>query len=342
MLIADVVRGAAFLAVLLPMPTALLVTVVAVAGCATPPFEAARSALRPVLTPPELLGAAVTVTQLAADVSMLAGYLFGGVAIAMLGTTAALVVNAGTFALSAALTARLPRTEPEREVIPRRLAAATRVLTRTPALRRALWLVLVTQGASVGCEALVAPYAAQVHRGGAGWVGVLAASAAAACLATTALLPLKGSPAQLLIRCAWLSAATGLATVVSFALFPGWGGLLAFAASGSLMAVLVPANVVVGPALPDQIRSSAFSQLSGSTVAVQAGGAALAGLLAAATDVRTAAVLIAAPAALAGLYALVRPVAVPPPGDDDAASAGQRVLDSVHARQGTPALAADF
>ena len=64
MLTADVVRAAAFLAVLAPLPTPVLVVLVAVAGCATTPFEAARSALRPVLTPPGLMGATVTVSQL--------------------------------------------------------------------------------------------------------------------------------------------------------------------------------------------------------------------------------------------------------------------------------------
>lgn len=308
MLAADVVRGAAFLAVLLPMPTAALVVVVAAAGCATVPFEAARSALRPVLTPPELMGATVTVAQLTGDLSMLAGYLFGGVVLATVGATAALAVNAATFAVSALLTARLPRTEPDRELAPRRLAVATRVLAGTPLLRRAVGLVLVTQAGAVGVEALVAPYATEIVGRGGGWAAVLAAVSAVASLILTAALPMTGTHHQMLTRCAWLSAATGGATLVAFTLLPDWGGLIAFAAAGCMMVTLVPANVVVGPVLPDHIRSSAFSLLAGATVAVQAGGAVVAGLLGSVTGIRTAAALVAVPAALAGLYALARPV----------------------------------
>jgi hypothetical protein len=74
------------------------------------------------------------------------------------------------------------------------------------------------------------------------------------------------------------------------------------------MIVLVPANVLVGPALPDHLRASAYSLLAGSTVAVQAVGAALAGVLASVTRIPTAAALMAAPALLVGLYGLIRPV----------------------------------
>jgi hypothetical protein len=310
MLTADVIRGVAFLAVLAPMPTPALVVVVTAAGCATVPFEAARSALRPVLTPAELMGATVTVSQLTGDVSMLAGYLFGGVVIAAVGPSAALVLNAATFAVSAVFTARLPRTEPDRDLAPRRLVAAARVLAGTPLLRRAVGLVLITQAGAVGVEALVAPYATRVVGAGGGWAAVLAATAAVASLALTAALPLTGTDDQLITRCARLAAATGGATLIAFAVLPDWRGLLAFAASGCMMVALVPANVLVGPVLPDHIRSSAFSLLAGATVAAQAGGAAVAGVLASAVGVRTAAALVTVPAAVAGFYALARPVAL--------------------------------
>jgi hypothetical protein len=169
-------------------------------------------------------------------------------------------------------------------------------------------LVLVTQAGSVGVEALVVPYAERVVGAGGGWAAVLAAVGAVACLVATAALPLRGDPSTLLRRCAVLSAVAGGVTVAAFVLLPAWGGILPFAAAGCLMVVLVPANVVVGPALPDSLRASAFGLLAGSTVAVQAAGAAIAGLLASVTSIPTAAALIAAPALAGGLYALTRPV----------------------------------
>jgi hypothetical protein len=174
--------------------------------------------------------------------------------------------------------------------------------------RRALVLVLVTQAGSVGVEALVVPYAEREVGAGGGWAAVLAAVGALVCLASTAALPLRGEPSVLLRRCAILSLAAGGMTVAAFTLLPAWGGVLPFAAAGLLPVVLVPANVVVGPALPDSIRASAFGLLAGSTVAAQAAGAALAGLLTSVTAVPTAAALVAAPALVAGLLALLRPV----------------------------------
>jgi hypothetical protein len=308
MVTADLVRVAAYLLVLVPAPVPVLILIVALAGCATPPFEAARSALRPELTPPELLSATITVTQLTSDFSMLVGYLFGGVAIAVLGPYAALSANTASFAISACLTARLPTVERHRFASPRPLRLAAHLLTHAPPLRRALVLVLVSQAGSAGCEALAVPYAERVIGHDGSWAAVLFAAAAVSCLAVTAALPLSGSPIRLLTRCGWLCAAGGAATVVAFAWLPPGDGLIPFAAAGLLMVALVPANVVVGPALPNHLRASAFSLLAGTTVTVQAAGAALAGVIASATSIPSAGALIAAPSLLMGLYAMTRPV----------------------------------
>jgi predicted MFS family arabinose efflux permease len=318
MVTADLVRVVVFGLAVAPVPVPLLILLVALAGCVTPAFAAARSALRPALTPPELIGAAITVSQLTADASIFAGYLVGGALVTAVGPAAALAVNACTFALSALLSARLPRAEAPRELPPRRLRAAVGLLAREPVLRRALVLVLLSQGGSIGVEALVVPYAAQVLGQGGAWAAVLAAAGALGCLAATAALPLTSNPTVLLRRCAALSLAAGGVTVAAFLLLPNWGGIVPFAAAGCLAVVMVPANVVVGPALPDTIRASAFGVLIGATVAAQAAGAALAGLVAAATSVPTAAALVAVPAAIAGLLALLRPVVAEPVGVADA------------------------
>jgi predicted MFS family arabinose efflux permease len=310
MIAADLVRLVVFGLAVAPLPVPVLIALVALAGCATPPFSAARSALRPALVPPELLGATITVSQLSADLSIFAGYLVGGALVSTVGPAPALAVNAATFAFSALLSARLPRQEAPRELPPKRLRSAGALLVRDPVLRRPVLLVLVTQLGSVGVESLVVPYAGRVLGGGGGWAAVLAAIGAIASLVATAALPLTGDPATLLRRCAVLTVAGGAATVAAFVLLPAWGGVLPFAAAGFLGVVMVPANVVVGPALPDSIRASAFGLLAGTTVAAQAAGAAVAGLLATATTVPAAAALVTVPALVAGLLALVRPVAV--------------------------------
>lgn len=314
MIVADLIRAAAFAVAAAPLPLPVLVAVVAVAGCATPPFEGARAALRPVLTPPALFGAAVTVMQLTGDTAMLGGYLTGGLLVTAVGPAVALLANAGSFLVSALLAAALPRTEQVRDLLDRRLRAAARVLTGSPPLRRAIGLTLLTQGAAAGIDALAAPYAVQVAHAGAARAALLAAVAGGASLALTALIPLGGTTRQLLTRCAWLTTVPAAVVIALFAAAPPLGGFLAFAAAGTLMVTLVPANTLVGPQLPDAVRAGAFSLLGGATVALQGGGAAVAGLLTGLAGIPAAAALVAVPALAAGMWALARPLPSGPDG----------------------------
>jgi hypothetical protein len=102
MVVADLVR-AAFTVAVLPLPVPVLLGVVFGDGLATPPFEAARSALRPEIMPAPLFPAAVALSAITQDLTVAVGYALGGALLALLGAHTALLVNAGSFAGSAVL-----------------------------------------------------------------------------------------------------------------------------------------------------------------------------------------------------------------------------------------------
>ncbi len=176
----DVIRAALLAAMAwprLPLPvlTALLVIVVIVGT----PWKAAESALVSEILAGERYVLGVGLRVAAAQGAQLVGFGVGGVAVAAIGAHAALLLDAGTFALSAAMIAvGIRRRSVERALSrharrPNWLDGA-RVAFSTPHLRQLLgfaWLA----GLIVVPEGLVAPYAAAIG-GGAGTVGLLLAA----------------------------------------------------------------------------------------------------------------------------------------------------------------------
>jgi hypothetical protein len=138
---------------------------------------------------------------------------------------------------------------------------------------------------------------------------------AASSFVVTVLLPNSGRRSRLL-RSAGLVSIIG-AVVVAGGFLTGShvGAVVAIVASGSMFAVLSPANVVVGPLLPTAVRASAFSVLMGLLVIAQTLGASGAGVLADHVSTGHAAALICLPAAIGGLWVLA--VRVPVGFHDD-------------------------
>jgi hypothetical protein len=134
--------------------------------------------------------------------------------------------------------------------------------------------------------------------------GALLAAVAASSFVVTVLLPNSGRRSRLL-RSAGLVSIIG-AVVVAGGFLTGShvGAVVAIVASGSMFAVLSPANVVVGPLLPTAVRASAFSVLMGLLVVAQTLGASGAGVLADHLSTGHAAALICLPAAIGGIWVL--------------------------------------
>src|SRR5438270_12573766 len=106
---ADVLRALVFGVLALSTPaTPVLLAVSVLAGLATVPFEAARSAATLDVTPADQLPAAMSLGQATQSLALVVGWGVGGLLLGGIGTRGAFGVNAATFLLSACLLTRLP------------------------------------------------------------------------------------------------------------------------------------------------------------------------------------------------------------------------------------------
>lgn len=311
----DLVRAIVFASAALPLPVPLLIVLVFCAGLATPPFEAARSALRPEVVPAPLYPTSVAVCGITEDVSLAAGYLAGGALVALVGAPVALLCNGASFALSALLLARLPATAAARGAAqPGGLRPAARALRSDPVIVRAAGLVTASMLTATGLIAMAAPLVLRELQGGASGVGALVAAATVISMVMTAAVTRNQPPEVLLRRGARLTAAGGAIVVVSFALLATRVGpatvltALGFAGAGLLLAVLGPANVIVGPRLPGHLRAGGLSLLMGLLAATEALSASVAGALASVIALPVVCIALGVPPLVAGGQALLRPL----------------------------------
>jgi len=315
MVVADVVRAVAFGVAGLPLPIPVLLGVVFCAGLATPAFEAARAAVRPEILPRELYPPAVALTGITQDLTVAIGAALGGGLVALLGTHPALAVNAASFAASAGFLAGLPAAAAARRGPLRgALRISYRALRRDPLIVRAVLLVTAAMLTATSMTALTVPLSREVLGAGPAAVGGLIAIASVVSIVATAAVPTDGDPAQLLRWAAgYALLGGGLTTGCYLAISLGSGARSALAAvgylaAGLLFAVLAPANVVVSPRLPGDIRASALSLLMGALVATEALGAAVAGWGAAAAGILPMCILLGGPPIALGGYCMLRPV----------------------------------
>lgn len=309
---ADVLRAVVFALVALPLPLPVLLVLVFVAGLATPPFNAARSAITPELVPPGLLGPTIALSGMTEEVAVAAGYVAGGAVLTVLGPPIALLVNAGTFAGSALLLRALPAVDvakpPER-----RLRSACSGLLGDPYVRRAALLVVVANFAGTGLVAVSAPLVlGDLHSSPLVLTAMLTLTSAVTFVVTGALR-LGTSATGLIRRCGWLLTGGGLGLcvgLVATGALPGarlGTAAFAFAACGLLFVVITPANTLVAPRLPSEFRASAFALLMGVTVASEALGAALLGVAASLLGSALAGAVAAGLALVSGTLSLLRP-----------------------------------
>jgi MFS family permease len=300
MLAADLARAALFCAMLLDLPVGALLGLAFLAGVATPPFEAARSAALPDIVPEHRYGDALALSGISIQASLVVGNMLGGVLLVLVGARGALAINALSFLVSGVFILGLRHTA----------AAAPASTTRTVRgslrdgaanlfgdrmVRRALVIIAMTGALGTVDEALVVPYAAVVGIPN-GFLGVLAAAVPIGTLIGTAVIA-RSSDHHRLLRSA------GLCTVVTAALavplywleVGGPGAFVAFLISGGMFAVSIPTNVVIGTRLLRDTRASAMGIAVGILMGGQAAGAAIGGAVAS---------VIGPPRAIAGSLAL--------------------------------------
>ena len=311
MLVADVARAALFFAMLLPVPVGSLLVLAFLAGLATPPFEAARSAALPDLVPEDRYGEALALAGISVQSSLVVGYALGGVLLSLVGAQTALALNAATFLVSAVLLLGLrgsPAARPaaERFNVTRSLRAGATALFGDRMVRRALSIVAVTGALGTVAEALVVPYAAHIGLG-RGVLGLLAAAVPVGTLLATAVIATGTRDHHALLRnAAWCGTLTAAAAAPLF-WWQARGPLafLAFAVAGAIFAVSIPANTVIGMRLTRDTRASAMGIAVGVLMGSQALGAGLGGLVASAIGSPHAIAGALAAAAAFGLWAVV-------------------------------------
>jgi MFS family permease len=286
MLAADVARAALFAAMLLPLPVGALLLLAFLAGLATPPFEAARSAAIPDLVPEETYGDALALAGISVQSSLVLGYALGGALLSVVDPEVALAVNAGTFLLSAALILELRHTSAaEPASVPvtvgRSLGDGFAAIFRDRLIRRALAIVAVTGALGTVAEALVVPYGAEVGMP-EGSLGLLAAAVpVGTLLGTAAIAAGSRDHSRLLRNAAWCGVVTSAAAAPLFWLeASGAFAFVAFAIAGGMFAVSIPTNTVIGVRLTRDTRASAMGIAVGVLMGCQALGAAVGGLVA--------------------------------------------------------------
>jgi predicted MFS family arabinose efflux permease len=304
----DVFRAAVFIVLALQPSSGLLLVGAFAAGLFTPPFEANRSAITVSTVPNDIYGDALSVVQITFQAAVLLGYGLGGVFIAAIGARAALVVNACSFLVSAAL---LIRMKAGREAIGRDEPVRLREGWRVVRDDRYLWVYTTTWSILAACtvipESLLAAYGPEVLGEGEHVVAALAAAIPVGAVIGIAFFRRTGTHEQTFRRAIQIALVGGLGAAIAFGLGPAMPWAVGcFVLVGIFNASHVPANEVTALRLEERTRAAAFSILAGALVGSQAVGAALGGVAARALGVREAITLAMAIAAVTSWVALTR------------------------------------
>jgi len=283
MVVTDLLRAGLLALMAVPgMPFWALCALVVAGQLLAAPFAAARAAILPHVLDGERYVVASAVSGTTYQSGQVLGFALGGPLVALVGVPGALLADAATFVLSAAIL--------QLGVVEQRVTAApgtradgglregARIVVGDRRLRTLVALACVSAFV-VTIEGLAAPYAAALG-GGPVAVGLLLAAnplgAAVGIVALARLVP----PARRDRLLGPLAVASCVPLVAS-ALDPPLAGLIAlWVLSGMACAYQVPANAAFVAAVPDAHRGQAFGLAVTALRVTQGVGVLLAGLLA--------------------------------------------------------------
>lgn len=314
MVVADLLRTVLLAAMAVPgVPLWLLAALLVLAVLLAAPHSAAQGALLPAVLPGEQYERGLAVRQITAQAAQIAGFAAGGVAVAAIGPSAALALDAATFAVSAAVVRLGVSAHPRTATSADRASSGWRQdvlegvrVVFTDRRRRTLALLAWLVGCYVVPEGLAAPYAADIGAS-AGAVGLLMAADPAGSV-LGAWLFTRFVPVQRREQLIGVLAACAGLPLVACALRPGlWASVALWAASGVCSAAyLLQAQASFVRLTPDGVRGAALGVVASGVVAAQGVALLLAGPLA---DALSAAAVVsisgAAGAALAACVSVV-------------------------------------
>ncbi|GAA1558266.1 MFS transporter [Kribbella lupini] len=251
------------------------------------PFNAARAATLPVVLPGDHYVLGKAANDMVVQFSQVLGFGTGGVIVVAVGVSGGLLLDSGTFLLSAALIAfgvrRRPAPvqdggadEPRRSYFSD-LAAGTSLVLRTPKLRALVALATIA-GFYVTVEGLAVPYADDIGHGKEAAGLLLAASPAGAVLGMWLITLL---PPERRMKLIGPLAAGACLPLVLCAFEPGLLPTVGlWALSGLASAYHLPTSAAFVQAVPDHQRGQAFGVASTALKSSQGLGILLAGVLA--------------------------------------------------------------
>ncbi|MFI7573790.1 MFS transporter [Micromonospora sp. NPDC049497] len=289
MVACDLIRMALMVLIAIPeAPVGLTLALLFATTLANPPSQAARSALMPLMLTGDRLVLGLSISGSVGQAAQVGGYL-AGAAIAAFSPTVALLANAVTFALSAALVhfgvADRPSamTAAHRSHLLRETGDGFRIVFGTPVLRAIAVLVFSAMLFSIVPEGLAAAWASE-HSG-----GMNAGAAQAVIMAANPIGFILGglligravAPARRLALMRPLAVLAPLVLVPSLLDPPPVVVALLAAACGFAVAGLLPvANGLFVQALPNGFRARAFGVMATGVQVIQGMAVLVTGLLA--------------------------------------------------------------
>jgi MFS family permease len=293
---ADAARALLLVTMAIPgMPLAALVALLFVVSLCAPPFESARSALMADVLEGDRYAVATSLTNITLQLAQVIGFVLAGALVAALSPSAALLIDAATFVVSAVwLSARLQRRpapvaegDGERRSLLRDTAEGLRFIRHTPrliAIVAVLWVATLFGYAS---EGVAAPLVEDLGQGTTAIGVLLAANPLGVTLGGLVIARLvpphrrDGLVGPLVVLSLAPVLAAGLVTVIAGPGTVPFAVVLALLfVSGLGAAWLIPLNVAFVQAVPSAYRGRAFGVAVSGLYGVQGIGVLGAGLAA--------------------------------------------------------------
>jgi MFS family permease len=298
MIVVDLMRLTLVALLLLPgIPLWVIFGVLVSIGLLSPPFEAARSALLADMLAGERYVVGNTLTQTANQAGQVLGFVGGGALVALLGVEGALLINAGSFAVSALLLL-VGVHERGRPATTKRVSLlleageGARLVVRSPTLRGLLAWGLLSAAIVIAPEGLAVAISDEAG-GGALTAGLLTAAVPAGFLLGSFLLVRVPSE-----RRERLFVPLTLVSSVPLILTPLIDSLVVLAVvwvlAGTGNALQLIANASYIQAVPPHLRGRAYGIAGTALAAIQGIVLLLAGALAEVTDPRVPVAVAAA------------------------------------------------
>lgn len=265
LVVTDVARGLVVACLAVPgLPLWSLLAMLFVASLLAPPFESARSALMPDVLEGDRYAVGTSVTNISSQVAQVLGFVGGGVLVLAISAQGALLVNAATFFLSAALVQRgvAHRASPaDRSAAPtslwRETISGLQILSRRPVLRRIVFLLWVGQLFVTAPEGIAAPFVAEFGYGSVGVGLFLAANPVGLVIGGVVIGRL--CPPDLREQLTYPLAVFSVLPLILAGLVDNFAVVLALLVlSGFGASYLIPLNVSFVRAVPPAYRGRAF------------------------------------------------------------------------------------